>query len=163
LYSRKPRSFSATVCCTSLWIGTPLACAAARVDSAGEPACELCGRRLCTVKHHRPHGVGRACAPRCKEKRPLDAGAGQVDAAITHRPKKQRAASDPGEQQMQQQQRRQSRVQPTTRRVLPSAPVAEQTQPRSMRSTEKIARQLEETHARRMAAIHFFNQAVSVL
>ena len=37
----------------------------ARRDSVGKPLCEVCGRRLSKVKHHRPHGVGRACAPRC--------------------------------------------------------------------------------------------------
>jgi hypothetical protein len=81
-------------------------------------------------------------------KRSLDVGKAQLDAAVTHKPKKQRAASDPGEQQSQQQ----SRMQPTTRRILPPTPT-QQTLPRSMRSTEKIARQLEETHARRMAAL----------
>ena len=114
-------------------------------------ACERCGRQLSKVKHHRPHGVGRACAPRCKEvKRSLDAEKAQLPAA--HKPKKQRTASDPGEQRTQQKQQYQSRMQPTTRRILPPTPI-QQTLPRSMRSTEKIARQLEETHARRMAAM----------
>lgn len=137
--------------CASLWAGAPfaLACATPRVDSAGEPACELCGRRLRTVKHQHKHGPGHACHPRCKErKRPTEATAAQSDAAATHQPKKQRAASDPGEQTKQQLPRTQS----ITRRVLPPNPT-EQALPRSMRSTEKIARQLEETHARRVAAM----------
>ena len=135
--------------CASLCVGAPLAfaCAAPRVDSAGEPACELCGRRLRTVKHQHKHGPGHACHPRCKEKkRPTEATAAQSDAAATHKPKKQRTASDPGEQQQR------SRMQPNTRRILPPTPI-QQTLPRSMRSTEKITRQLEETHARRMAAM----------
>src|SRR4051812_27744674 len=37
-----------------------------RVDSSGWPACEKCGQRLNRVKHHRAHGNGRACTPRCK-------------------------------------------------------------------------------------------------
>lgn len=32
----------------------------------GHAACELCGRQLSHIKHHRPFGVGRACSPRCK-------------------------------------------------------------------------------------------------
>ena len=41
-------------------------CPIARVDSSNKPACELCGRRLSTVKHHRAHGVGRARHTQCK-------------------------------------------------------------------------------------------------
>lgn len=56
------------MCSLPLYAGLPFAfsCAQARADSTGEPACEVCGRRLRTVKHHRPHGVGRACHPHCK-------------------------------------------------------------------------------------------------
>ena len=58
-----------------------------RTDGRRNQLCELCGRRLSKVKHHRPHGVGRACraheedsrrapaAPSSKsprEKRPYD-------------------------------------------------------------------------------------------
>src|SRR4051812_18033479 len=33
-----------------------------RMDASGtNQLCELCGRQLHKVKHHRPHGVGRAC------------------------------------------------------------------------------------------------------
>jgi hypothetical protein len=121
------------------------------MNEFGQQLCELCSARLNRVKHKHKHGPGHACHPRCKEgKRSLDAGTARLDAALTHKPKKQRAASDPGEQQTQQQQR--SRMQPATRRVQLPAP-NEQTLPRSMRSTERIARQLEETHARRMAGM----------
>jgi hypothetical protein len=43
--------------------GAPLVTAGlkSRVDSAGYAACEVCGERLNRVKHHRPHGPGRAC------------------------------------------------------------------------------------------------------
>jgi hypothetical protein len=55
--------------CTVCWsVGAPRVSEGPtpRVDPAGKPACELCGCRLSKVKHHRPHGVGRACSPRCK-------------------------------------------------------------------------------------------------
>lgn len=49
-----------------------------RVDASGWPACELCGRRLSKVKHHRPYGNGRACHPRCKTHNTADV----VDASL---------------------------------------------------------------------------------
>lgn len=123
------------------------------MNEFGQQLCELCGARLNRVKYKHKHGLGHACHPRCKEKkRSADAGAAQPTAAVAHTPKKQRAASDPGEQPPQQEQLQQAPRQTITRRVLPPAPI-EHTLPRSMRSAERIARQLEETHARRMAAM----------
>jgi hypothetical protein len=58
-----------------------------RVDPIGKPACELCGRRLSKVKHHRPHDNGRACSPRCKPfKHDSDATSlpATVPAALSH-------------------------------------------------------------------------------
>jgi hypothetical protein len=37
-----------------------------RKTAYGEPACERCCRQLARVPHHRAHGAGRACHPRCK-------------------------------------------------------------------------------------------------
>lgn len=37
-----------------------------RQTTDGHLVCELCGRQLSKVKHHRAHGVGRICNPRCK-------------------------------------------------------------------------------------------------
>ena len=48
----------------------------ARVDSAGWPACELCGARLNRVKHHRAYGPGRACT--------LNASHGSVLSTMPH-------------------------------------------------------------------------------
>jgi hypothetical protein len=51
------------VYCAGCCVGAPRVYSglSARVDGLGKPACELCGRRLSKVKHHRPHGPGRAC------------------------------------------------------------------------------------------------------
>jgi hypothetical protein len=64
----KPVLIDAPVCVVSLCVDAPhvLTCSQQRKDLSGWPACELCGRRLSTVKHHRQHGNGRACHPRCK-------------------------------------------------------------------------------------------------
>ena len=68
-----------------------------RVDSAGWPACELCGRRLSKVKHTKPHPPGRACKHGCKQ-RSNEPDAAGINVAAEPRPsKKRRAASDPGE------------------------------------------------------------------
>ena len=71
----------------------------------GRPACEKCGIRLSLVKHHRAHGVGRICNPRCKplkrtreEAAASPAASPAVAAATETTAKKQRrVASDPGE------------------------------------------------------------------
>jgi hypothetical protein len=40
------------------------------MDASGlNQLCELCGARLNRVKHHRAHGPGRACHPRCQSQR----------------------------------------------------------------------------------------------
>ena len=69
-----------------------------RQTTDGHLVCELCGRQLSKVKHHRAHGVGRACTPRCKRRANEEAEVSVVSAAAEPRPsKKRRAASDPGE------------------------------------------------------------------
>jgi ribosomal protein L34E len=71
----------------------------ARVDSVGKPACEICGRRLADVKHHRPHRPGRACAPRCKPSKHALEPVEEQRPHSTERPakKQRRTKSDPGQ------------------------------------------------------------------
>jgi hypothetical protein len=68
LYKLQQVLIDAPVCTLRCYVAASLAisCAPPRKDLTGEPACELCGRRLRSIKHHRPHGSGRACSPRCK-------------------------------------------------------------------------------------------------
>ena len=99
----QPAPIDAPVYCTCCCVGAPRATlgATARRDSDRQPVCELCGRRLSKVKHHRPCGVGRACAPRCKPLgASIDGGARPAVAAPAagpHQSRKRRATSDPGE------------------------------------------------------------------
>lgn len=132
-----------------LCVGAPLVCSrpTARVDSAGKSACELCGRRLADVKHHRPHGAGRACAPRCKG--PQRSGE-PVAAAAVQPPKqsrKRRTVSDPGESPEPA-----AATTAHTRRIAAPAPTSTSRKQYSTRREEQIMRLLDETHARRMAA-----------
>jgi hypothetical protein len=118
------------------------------VDSAGKPACELCGRRLADVKHHRAHGIGRACTPRCKPRgqvAPIAVAPATAAAQPAANPRKRRGAdSDPGEQPA-------AAKRPMTRRVALPKPAPVQKQPRIARSHEEVMRLLDETVARRMA------------
>jgi hypothetical protein len=140
--------------CASRCVGAPLSDAVpgSRMTPYGRPACELCGVRLSTVKHKRPHGPGYACSPRCKpSKRPVSeataVAAAPAAAAAPLMSKKRRAASDPGEPPS-------PRMQPLTRRITPSQPSSSQKkQKRTTRADDRIARLLDETHARRMAAV----------
>jgi hypothetical protein len=89
--TRKLALIDTPVGCVLLCIGEPFVslCPAARVDAAGKPACELCGRRLSTVKHTHRHGVGHACHPRCKPVRTKErAAAVSAPAAATPRTKR---------------------------------------------------------------------------
>jgi hypothetical protein len=123
-----------------------------RMDGHRNQLCELCGQRLSRVKHTREYGAGRACHPRCKlSKRAADEAAGAAP-AVTAAPKgkKRRAASDPGEAPVNKPS---PRPQPTTRRVIPSPAVSTEKKQHRTRLEEKILRQLEETAARREAAL----------
>ena len=86
------------MCCASLCSGAPLGEAGQhpRRNTAGKQLCELCRQRLDRVKHHRPHGVGRACAPRCKPTKHAITG---DDASVPQTAERshKRARSDPGE------------------------------------------------------------------
>ena len=86
------------MCGASLRVGAPRVSVglSSRVDAAGKPACELCGRRLSKVKHHRPYGAGRACQKHALPEKPPSS----VTVALPSAPlrsHKRKAASDPGE------------------------------------------------------------------
>lgn len=122
--------------------------ASPRVDSDGQPVCELCGRRLSRVKHQHRHGLGHACHPRCKARaRPaVDGAAPATAAAASATPRKRRAQSDPGELPAH------SAAPTLTRRVTPPQPTSTTKKQYNTRREEQIMRMLDETHARRMAA-----------
>jgi hypothetical protein len=134
-------------CCVQAVSTFPLV-STARLDPSGWPACELCGRRLSTVKHHRAYGPGRACHPRCKPqgKAAQDAAVSAAAAAAPLTPRKRRAESHPGELPAQ------ATPPALTRRVTPPSPVPANKKQRITRQEERIMRLLDETHARRMAA-----------
>lgn len=95
---RRPRSFCAPVYCVLLWVGAPLVPAGLlpRRDSFGYQICELCSARLNRVKHHRPHGVGRACKKHSIAEKPAPATA-PVTEPVPVRTHKRKAESDPGQ------------------------------------------------------------------
>ncbi len=122
-----------------------------RVDAAGKPACEKCGVRLSRVPHHRPYGVGRACAPQCRERK----GSGNVinhtaaAAAASSGPppsppekKKRHTHSDPGQS-----------TPLTLTRLRTRAPKPPQTKRRKTKEERdaEIYALLDQTHANRMA------------
>ena len=86
------------MCCASLYVDAPLVPAGllSRRDSFGYQLCELCGARLSRVKHHRPHGVGRACKKHSIPEKPSPSIA-PVAEAVPVRSHKRKAGSDPGE------------------------------------------------------------------
>jgi hypothetical protein len=135
--------------CALLCVEAPLVSArpAARMDSAGKPACELCGRRLADVKHQHRHGLGHACHPRCKPRQQTsNREAAHAAAAAPATSRKRRAASDPGESPEP------AATQPLTRRVNAPEPASTSKKQYNTRREEQIMRLLNETHARRMAA-----------
>ena len=119
-----------------------------------------CARRLDKVTAHRPHAGGRACYPRCPKhllKRTSAEKDEQTDATVPPvRPlKRVRASSDPGEQPAVQAAAAatvHSQRHATSQRV-PAPHPAHTSEKRSTRQEARIARLLEETHARRMAAL----------
>ena len=120
-----------------------------RVDSSGKPACEQCGIRL-RGQPTLPCGIGRKCKPRCKAQllQPSTASHAADAAAAIARPRKRRAASDPGEQPAASPQ---LPTRPMTRRVAPPRPAPGPKMPRIARSHEELMRLLDETVAGRMA------------
>ena len=137
-----------SACCCE---GAPLATLGTepRVDSDGQPACEDCGRRLsrCKGKLHKS-GAGHSChLCYMPTHRTQSSAAPALAPAPAQRSPKRKATSDPGEQLCHTPP---IRPQAATRRV---STLSHPTPQRTTRQDEKITRLLEETHARRMAAI----------
>jgi hypothetical protein len=120
------------------------------VDSAGKPACELCGRRLADVKHHRPHGVGRACKKHSIAEKPAPATAAVAE-SVPVRSHKRKAESDPGQPlpaATESLNRTRLRVRAPRVVALPSPPPAK----KAHRIPANVSLLLDQAHARRMAA-----------
>ena len=117
-----------------------------RQTADGHAACERCGRQLSKVKHHRPHGPGRACAPRCKGQQQTDESTAATAAAGLQpkQSRKRRAASDPGESPEP------AALPALTRRVTPPKPSYTSKKQYNTRREEQVMQLLDETHARRM-------------
>jgi hypothetical protein len=77
-----------------------------------------------------------------------DAVAPAAAAVAAPQPKKRRIVSDPGEQLSLH-----PRMQAITRRIALPEPSTQKKQQRTKRQDDKIAQQLKEAHARRMAAL----------
>lgn len=117
----------------------------ARRDNAGRLLCELCGRQLAKVKHHRAHGSGRACTPRCKPlKRTIENDAIKQPSAF-RAPK--RAKSDPGEEIALTA----TRTRP--HRITAPKPPPPTPKPRRSEPVIDVSALLDQAHARRMALI----------
>ena len=95
----QPTLIDAPMCGAFCCAGAPsaLSCTKQRVDIYEQPLCELCGRRLRTVKNTHPHGPGRACHPRCKPSKHAVDGIESISAVAVRSHK--RAPTDPGKQQ----------------------------------------------------------------
>jgi hypothetical protein len=124
----------------------------ARRTSAGKPACERCGVQLNRIKHHRPCGVGRACAPQCKQPRSTTPPSAVSAATASSSPpapspsrkRKRRADSDPGEQSEH-----------TLGRLRVRAPrvVAPDKKKQKQDKEAALSALLDAAHARRMALL----------
>jgi hypothetical protein len=139
------------VVCASLCVGAPgVVRGSSRMDASGlNQLCELCGRRLSKVKHHRAHGPGRACHPRCKPTKGAAEGTAAALAPITAAPKqsrKRRAVSDPGQPPPALLARTRLRV----RAPRPSPPDRKRLKQEKEAAAMAL---LEQTHARRVAAM----------
>jgi hypothetical protein len=143
------RSRNAPAGCALLCAGFPrVVKGSPRMDASGlNQLCELCGRRLSKVKHHRAHGPGRACTPRCKPRQQMfELQAASAAAAAPVATRKRRATSDPGESPEP------ATSQTLTRRVIAPEPASTSKKQYNTRREEQIMRLLDETHARRMRA-----------
>jgi hypothetical protein len=123
-----------------------------RVDSVGKPVCELCGRRLTKVKHHRPYGPGHACHPRCRTlKRTINDREASVHAeSATSLPKKKkhkRTKSDPGQLPILTS----TRTRP--HRVTAPKPTIIKSKQHINKPVINLSALLDEAHARRIALI----------
>ena len=126
---------------------------AVRVDSTGWPACEKCGTRLSRVKHHRPHGAGRACTPRCK---PSTSIKQQSDATL-HSSNSSSSSSAPSKpthkRKSQSEPGQQSLITHNRLRVRAPKPIATNTKKTKQEKEAEILALLDRTHARRMALL----------
>jgi hypothetical protein len=126
--------------------------ASPRVDPDGQPACELCGRRLSKVKHHRPYGIGRVCHPRCHDSRsavdngeqPLNAATTTTTTTMIKEKKRRRVHSDPGKLPSLTIKRL---------RVRATKPTPPDRKKQKQEKEAEITALLDQTHARRMAAL----------
>ena len=146
--------YDAPGCCVLLYIGGLLATAggAACVDSSGQPACIQCGSRLSRCKGQKyRRGMGHICQ-RCRNSVSRPAAAGSSSAAIAHsavpaaprEKKRRRAQSDPGQPLVLTHSRLRVRA------AKPSVPDRKKT---THERDAEMRALLEETHARRMAAL----------
>lgn len=141
---------NAPVCFVCDCEGAPLAGVGLtpRVNEYGQQLCEKCGERLNRVKHHRAHGPGRACIPRCKSSKHRSADDALPTVTVASSPAKKRcirAQSDPGQPPM---------LMPTrTRPHRVSAPEPPSTPRYKKPSATDLSSQLDATHARRMALL----------
>jgi hypothetical protein len=152
---------NAPVFCALLCVGAPLVSSrpTPRVDSVGKPACELCGRRLADVKHHRAHAPGRACNKHFTPSALASVAAAAATPSIVPltgtpaRPprsdrKRRRAESDPGEQTILTGTRLRARTYVVKKKPPPVQTTRKK--PTSLLSSS-LSSSLDETHARRLA------------
>ena len=115
------------------------------VGTRKNPRCCNCHQR---IKSEPRRGVWPAIKhnPRCPAVKVKQETGVAVAPAPDRRSQKRRAESDPGELSAHA-------IPPAlTRRITPPRPVPASKEPRMTRQEERILRQLDETHARRMAA-----------
>lgn len=124
-----------------------------RRDTDGQQICELCPARISRVKHHRPHGLGRACQKHAIIKSASsafvsdsDGAAASASASTASRPqrKRRRAESDPGEQ---------SEHTPGRLRVRAIKAVVRDKKKQKQEKEAAITALLDAAHARRVAAM----------
>lgn len=140
----------APVCGVSLYVGAPrMREDAPRMDASGRnQLCEKCGCQLAKVKHHRAHGPGRACTPRCKPSKHRSADNASSSMTVAPSPAKKRcirAQSDPGQPPVLMPTR--TRPHRVSAHEPPSVPRYKKP------SAAELSAQLDATHARRMALL----------
>ena len=151
---------NASVCVLLLCVGVPWGSEGGALPQTKQKhsRCVLCDARLDKVKHSRPHGVGRACAPRCKTlKRSADDAPAAVQddstaapaTAVAARPEKRvrRAKSDPGEQIEKTNTRLRARTYAAKKKPL------QKTRKNPPSFLPAPSSSLDETHARRLALL----------
>ena len=141
------------MCCVSLWVDAPrrdVAPAPART-TANKPACELCGHELSKVKHHRPHGVGRACKKHSIPEKPSPTTASATK-AVPVRSHKRKAESDPGQPSPAVVAAPLNLTRLRIRAPRVEAPPSPPPQKKAHIIPPNVSLLLDQAHARRMAA-----------